>query len=96
MSILDITNDITLNLDATLYFINPSTNIVITLTDIVNDMEFYNLIRTDNSTNIVNINLGTCLLCTGENNFNVEPMSNITLMSKNNIWYPISGYTQMR
>ena len=96
MSILNVTNDTTLNLNANLYFINSLLNITVTLSDIINDMEFYNLIRIDNSTNIVTINLGNCKLCTGESQFNMEPMTNITLMSKNNIWYPISGYTKMR
>ena len=97
MSILNINSNITLNLNANLYFIDAtSQNITITITDIAYDYEFYNLIRVDSSSNTVTIDLGNSTLITNESNFNLHPLSNVTLMSNNNLWIPINGYTKDR
>lgn len=94
---MNINSDVSLNLNASFYFINASSgNINITVADINNDLEFYNFIRIDNTSNVVNINLGNCNLITNESNFDIHPLANFTIMSTNNLWVPINGYTKDR
>lgn len=92
-----INTDTTLTLGFSFYFIDSSSgNLNITIPQMTGDYEIYNLYRKDNTSNIVNIILDNSNLITGESTFNFYEKSIITLMSLNNEWVIIAGYSKDR
>lgn len=98
MSIVNINSDTTLTWGSSFYFIDASTNnINLTIPEMLNDLQFYNIYRIDsNDTNTVSIILDSSTLITGESTFNLYAKANITIMSTNNVWAIISGYSKDR
>lgn len=79
-----------------LYIIDgTSNNITLTLGAITNDYLIYNFTRVDNSTNTVTIVMPDSLY-SGEFTLNLQPRSNICLLSYNSTWVLMSGYSKDR
>lgn len=98
MSIVNINSDTTVTWGSSFYFVDSSTNnINLTIPLMDNDLQFYNINRIDaNDSYTVSIILDSSNLITGETSFNLYPKANITLMSTNNVWAIISGYSKDR
>jgi hypothetical protein len=97
MAISYINSDTTIVWGNPFYLIDASANNVnITVSLMANDFEFYNIVRVDSSSNIVSVILSGSSLMTGETSFNLAPLSNVSIMSNNQQWIPVNGYTANR
>lgn len=84
----------TLTYGAFAYLVDATAgNITLTVPLMDYDYQFYTIVRTDNSTNIVNVVLDSTTLNTLETNFNLAGYENIGIMSLGGTWWPVSGAT---
>lgn len=97
MAISYINSDTTITWGQPFYLIDgTSNNVNITVPLMSNDFQFYNIVRVDSTANIVTIILDSTTLMSGEASFKLAGFSNVTIMSNNGTWIPISGYTEDR